>query len=610
MTGNTAAIISAKNKKSDKYYIMYTPSTINLMEKVGADDFTVTNIIEYITGKKLETCNENNFTDFLTFNTKLIRKGMLEQMALESYGSYYISNQLCKADANARVIIAADDKRRTIGQIISTEGKKPAAVFISTISSCFQSACAATLVLNRVRIPVIIGGIHVSTSPFDIDIYIRSHVPYPELVSQVLGAGDSSTIKEIVADIAESNLKLKYVGLTPIEDGIWGDERVISLPKLRPPFFRKIPVVGQILARMTTLHVSTPFLGCPFSCSFCSISSFPRDKRRLTSRSPEDFTKELIDKQKNGSSFKNRFYFFTADNLLVGGKKLDEILDKMIESRLPVNFAAQVSIEIADNDMLLKKLRMSGAAHFFIGFESLDLRNLEIVGKNITAKIKKSGQTVEEYYSSRIKKIQDYGISVHGAFILGLPYDYFNSFDDHSGKKIADFCIKNKIGIQPTCLNNLPGSLDYNEGLLKDELTYGSPGSMDYFCSLSITDLFESNRKIPDSLFNSPLVVFYMLYDTAKRVSSRLNALIFSFNIAWKAWNSPTSNGLLSTKERIIDALSGLGSQIASSTYIDLCADLAHSTKCLQGTFERLYKSEKNSEIKKQFENYISQFTY
>jgi len=104
--------------------------------------------------------------------------------------------------------------------------------------------------------------------------------------------------------------------------------------------------------------------------------------------------------------------------------------------------------------------------------------------------------------------------------MFGMPYDYFNSLEDHSGKKIVEFCKKNKIGIQPTCLSNLPGSLDFIEGLKKNELIYGNPGSMDYFCSLSIADLTESNRKPPDALFNSPLVVFYLLYDTMKSIGS------------------------------------------------------------------------------------------
>jgi len=608
MTGKTSDITLEEHNNFNKYYIMYNPSTINLMEKIGVDNFTVTDVIEYLTGKKLETCSEKNFTEFLTFNTNLLRKGMLEKMAVESYSLYYIANQICKADPAARVVLAADDSRRTIGQIISREKRKPVAVFITTMSSSFPAACAATLILNRVNIPVVIGGIHVSTSPLDIDTYIRGNLPRPELVAQVIGAGDSSTIKEIVSDITESSLKKEYHGETPIEDGVWGDPRVSELPKMRPLFINKLPIVGPILSRMIETNVTTPFLGCPFSCSFCSISSFPREKRKFTSRSPEDFTTELLEKQKNGANFKNRFYLISPDNLLVGGKKLHDILDKIIESPLAINYAAQVSIEIADDEELLKKLRLSGASHFFIGLESLDIRNLESVGKYITSKIKKEGKTVEEYYSSRIKKIQDYGISIHAAFMFGMPYDYFNSLTDHSGKKIAEFCVKHKIGMQPTCLSNLPGSLDFIEGLKKDELVYGNPGSMDYFCSLSIADLTECNRRLPDSLFNSPLIAFYIMHDTIERVGSYFSALKFGLYMARKAWNTPTSNGVLSIKERAIGSFTAIGFQLGSSNYRDLYDDLAYSTKWLQGTFERLYKLEKNPEVKKLFAKHVRAF--
>jgi len=607
MINNEPFKISAERNYFNKYYIMYKPSTINLMEKIGLYNFTMTDVVEYLTEKKLETCSEENYTEFLTFNTNLLRKGMLEQLAIESYSTYYIANQICKADPTARVI-QADDNRRTIGQIISSERKKPKAVFITAMSSTFPTACAAILVLNRVNIPVVIGGIHVSTSPLDIETYTRSHIPHPELVSQVIGSGDSSTIKEIVTDIAESRLKSEYRGVTPIEDGVWGDALVSELPKLRPRFINKLPIAGPILSRMIETNVSTPFLGCPFSCSFCSISSFPRDKRRFTSRSPEDFTNELLDNQKNGVSFKNRFYFISPDNLLVGGKKLDDVLDKMIESPLYINYAAQISIDVADDEKLLKKLRLSGASHFFIGLESLDIRNLEAIGKNIVARIKKENTTVEEYYASRIKKIQDCGISVHGAFMFGMPYDYFNSLKDHSGKKIAEFCVKNKIGIQPTCLSSLPGSLDFIEELKKDELIYGNPGTMDYLCSLSISDLTESNRKIPDALFNSPLVTFYTLHDTVGTVASYYNALKYGLFMARKAWKSPTSTGALNIKERAIDAFAAIGFQLGSSTYWELYDDLAHSTKWIKGTFERLYEREKNTEIKKIFDKHVKAF--
>ncbi|HOG89973.1 MAG TPA: radical SAM protein [Smithella sp.] len=590
-----------------KYYIMYDPTTVDLMGKIGDQHFETVDVVEYLTGRKLVDCHDENYTDFLTFDTNLLRKGMLEQMAIEPYKAYYIANQICRADQEAKVILA-DDTRKTIGQIISEQGYKPIAVFMSLISSTFPTACAATLVLNRAGIPVVIGGIHVSTSPHDIDIYLNRYLPHPELVAQVIGAGDLSTIKEIVADVKNSNLKKAYYGQIPIEDGVWGCDRVIELPKIRPYFIEKFPVIGPLLSRIIETNVTTPFLGCPFSCSFCSISSFPEEKRRFTSRTPEDFTAELLEKQKNGANLKNRFYFISPDNLLFGGKKLHDVLDAMIESPLKINYAAQISIDVADSEKLLEKLRRSGASHFFIGLESLDIRNLEVVGKNIVAKIKQAKTTVEEYYASRIKRIQDYGISIHGAFMFGMPFDYFHSLEDHSGRKIVEFCAKNNIGIQPTCLSNLPGSLDFIKGLKTGELIYGNPGSMDYFCSLTIADLTESNRRIPDTLFNSPLVVFYMLYDTMKRVGSYGNALKLAFYIARKAWHIHSSKGALNFKDRLADAFAGVGFQLGASTYFELYDELARSTQWLPGTFERLYEKEKNPQVKEMFREYVKNF--
>ena len=69
------------------------------------------------------------------------------------------------------------------------------------MSSTFPAAAATAIALNHAKIPVIIGGIHVSTMPEDADIFIRKYSPHPELISIVKGAGDSTVITSILDDL-------------------------------------------------------------------------------------------------------------------------------------------------------------------------------------------------------------------------------------------------------------------------------------------------------------------------------------------------------------------------------------------------------------------------
>ena len=58
MTKELSGNVSDKDNNVDKYYIIYCPSTVQLMEKIGVNNFTMIDVVEYLTGKKLETCDE------------------------------------------------------------------------------------------------------------------------------------------------------------------------------------------------------------------------------------------------------------------------------------------------------------------------------------------------------------------------------------------------------------------------------------------------------------------------------------------------------------------------------------------------------------------------
>ena len=137
---------------------------------------------------------------------------------------------------------------------------------------------------------------------------------------------------------------------------------------MRIDFLTKFPILGKMIKNRFRVNTTTPYLGCPYSCNFCSVSSLPINQRKFTSRDPKDFVNELIELQKDPMSLQNRYFFFLTDNLLLGGKRLEEILDIIISSDLKLNYFAQISIEVADKDDLLKKLRLSGATHFFVFF--------------------------------------------------------------------------------------------------------------------------------------------------------------------------------------------------------------------------------------------------
>ena len=563
-------------------------------------------ILSFLSGLDGKRLNENNFINYLDFDITKQRQGMVETLAMESYALHYIGNQIARLKPDSRIILS-DGKRRPLDEIIRENGR-PAAVFITSMSSNFPTAVATTLALNSGRIPVVIGGIHVSTSPQDIQRFILPYTKYSGLITQVRGAGDSKVMAEVLSDIGKGRMKKEYTGHITIEDGNWGAKNIEHMDPLRMNALKRIPLIGNYMSKKLKVNVTTPYLGCQYSCNFCSISTLPQKERRFRSRSPADFIAELNSFQKDRVDFNTRGFLFLPDNLLFGGRILEEILDEIIASDLKIDYGAQISIEVAKNEKLLDKLRQSGATHFYIGLESLDLDNLKYIGKNVVRNIENSGLSVEEYYSRQIKRIQDKGISIHAAFIIGLPNDHFNSLYNHTGRNIADFCIKNKIGLQLTSFTDLPGSKKFNESQANGNYIYGRQGTIGYLLSLCISDLSESNRMPPESLCSSPLVVSYMLVDGIKRACSARMAIRNGLYIAGKSFACPTKNGLRSLKERFIDSACSFASQLIASQYYDHVESIIYSSKKIKGLFERLFDNENDPKVRKIFADYIKSY--
>ena len=571
------------------------------MEHLGKPGFNPLDLLTWLSGRDHSLLNSDNYPAYLKFNLSQERMGLTEPFALENNASYYIGNQIARLEPGVRIILA-DGKRRTIPEIINQWGP-PAAVWMTSISSNFPTAVVAAIALNYGKIPVFLGGIHVSSCPEDVNLFIRAYAPFPALISQIYGPGDSEIIGRLLQDLHSKTLKPEYNGKVTIEDGIWGSSAVQELPDMKLYFFKELPLVGRYLYNRLHIKGVAPFLGCPYACNFCSASASQPNHKKFTARSAADFFAQLQTAQKNGWNLSNRFWLFLPDNILLGGQRLVEMLDLIIVNHLQINFAVQVSIEIANHPHLLKKLRQAGVIHFFIGFESLHIQDLELIGKHVVKEIKKSGLTLKSFYAEKIRIIQDHGINIHGAFIFGLPHQHFHSLEDHSGREVADFCIQNHIGIQVTSLNDLPGSANFSESQKKGHYLYGQKGSMDYLLSLCTADLIESNCYLPQSLWNSPLVVVYMAHYAAKKVCSARNCISSGLYMVTKSWGYPSGCGRRIPLERLFDLLGAVGFQIAAGAYLDQLEAVMYSGENRCGVFERLYRLEKNPALKKIFKN-------
>jgi len=184
--------------------------------------------------------------------------------------------------------------------------------------------------------------------------------------------------------------------------------------------------------------------GCPFSCDFCTIHAMTgkqfRHKSIANIIKEINFLTELTGK---------KTITFVDDNMIGNKKFARDLFHALIP--LNIKWAGQVSINFADDDHLMKLAHKSGMWQAIIGFESVSQKSLDMINKG---KINKSYD-----YMEKIRRIQENGISILGAMIVGLDGDDVNTFE-----KTYDFLEKAKIPFTIiSILTPLPGTKLYTD---------------------------------------------------------------------------------------------------------------------------------------------------
>ncbi len=153
--------------------------------------------------------------------------------------------------------------------------------------------------------------------------------------------------------------------------------------------------------------------GCPYKCEFCTVTSFfgGTYRQRPVSRVIDEVT---------SLSRQAGYIFFVDDNLVAHKAHTEALLAELKQFRL--RWVCQAPITIAKDDALLRKMMEAGCHGIFIGFESLNSKNIEVMGKK---------QNTVSFYEEAIQRIHDMGIGVYGSFVFGYDHDTPAVFDQY-----------------------------------------------------------------------------------------------------------------------------------------------------------------------------------
>lgn len=240
-------------------------------------------------------------------------------------------------------------------------------------------------------VPVVMGGMHATMCSAEA----------LEKVDAVVKGEAEGVWATVLDDIRRGALKRVYVGTR------------LEMDKVPPARHDLLPSGYRLGAIQTTR-------GCPLDCSFCSVTAF--SGRRFRHRPIEDVVDEL--------KFVREKYVLIVDDNLIGTRKdhiarTKDLFRAMILANLGKKWVAQVTINMAEDEELLRLAAESGCFGVYIGFESLSTAGLLEVNK--TFNIRKGSDRKDS-----VRRIQRHGILVVGSFIMGLEVD-----EPGIGKQIA-----------------------------------------------------------------------------------------------------------------------------------------------------------------------------
>ena len=300
-------------------------------------------------------------------------------------------------------------------------------VALSTFTAQFYEACDVADFYRARNIPVVMGGITVSS----LHEQAKEHC-----TSVVIGEGELLW-PELLADFERGELKPFY--LTNREFDL-ADAPMPRFDLLDPDKYNRL-----------TVQTSR---GCPHKCEFCASSILLTPRYKV-----KPVEKVIAEIRAIKKIWPRPFIEFADDNSFVLRAHYKKLLRELAGEN--IRWFTETDVRVAEDEELLGLLRDSGCQQILIGLESPHRTGLYGVEMKSNWKLRQ-----HDYYKDAIEKIQSYGITVNGCFILGLDGDTRDVFDD-----VLEFVRDSGLyEVQVTFMTAFPGTPLYTRLKAEDRI--------------------------------------------------------------------------------------------------------------------------------------------